>query len=135
MKTSVNDFQQLLEQTTSLYNYERKIAEILPSLHTVTSEPLAQEGLMREAEENKKQCERLEGLLTILNQTTKSKTDAAINQDYLQQYSTMLKRVTLRHTNAGYKTAICIAMTVGQCEIADLLNYNVYGICYRLHYQ
>jgi hypothetical protein len=105
MKTADNKIQLLLEQTCLLYNSEKEITGLFEALEVNISEAPLKEGIVREAEENKRQCARLEGLLSILRHHT---------------ITNCMKRVVFKHSDFGYKAAIFAAIALGQNEIASL---------------
>lgn len=122
METTSNHVQLLLEQTTSLYNWEKQITQILSKLRSDTKENVLIEGLAVEAEENKKQCFRLEGLIAILTQRPPEKCNAEDQEiNFFKQAAHTLKRMIIKHQGVGYRTAIFVALALGQNEAADLL--------------
>lgn len=63
MKAADYQYQQLLEQTTTLYNSEKEIIGIIESLYVNADDSNLKEEISREAEESKRHCTRLEGLM------------------------------------------------------------------------
>jgi len=118
MKTQKNDFRKLLEEAALLYNSEKEITGILSSLYTTSADSDLNEGVAREAEENKTHCERLEGFLAVADQVATTKSE---DQAVLCDLSLMLKRIAIKHAHFGYETAIFLAGTKGQPEVADQL--------------
>ena len=126
MKTSDNQFQQLLDQTTALYNTEKEVSGIFDALRINTIEAHLKQGIILEAEENKKQCARLEGLLNVLNRNRhKNCQNETSWRNFVSQFSTTLKRIILKHSDFGYRTAIFVALALGQNEIANLLRFSL----------
>ncbi len=122
MKTMENQFQRLLDQTTALYNSEKEISGIFEALRINTSEAHVKQGIALEAEENKNHCTRLEGLLNVLNQKPyKNCTTESSWTNFVNQFSTTLKRILIKHSEFGYRTAIFAALALGQNEIANFL--------------
>lgn len=131
MKTSNNPYNLLLEQTTSLYRSEKKIGDILSGLQAKTIEAAQKEGITREAEENKRHCVRLEGLLAVLNQAAyQSKAGEIEKANFVHQLSIMHKRIAAKHACFGYQTAILVAQDQGQNEVVSLLR-NVLSTVYN----
>lgn len=122
MKTSDDQFQLLLDQTTALYNSEKEVSGIFEALHGNTAEADLGKGIIPEAEENKKQCARLEGLLSVLERNPHQKclNETSWN-NFATQFSVVLKRIVIRHSIVGYRTAIFVALALGQNEIANFL--------------
>jgi ferritin-like metal-binding protein YciE len=120
MKTADNKIQLLLEQTCLLYNSEKEITGLFEALEVNITEAPLKEGIVREAEENKRQCARLEGLLSILRHHTITNCTSTAQENFIKQFSTALKRVVFKHSDFGYRAAIFAAITLGQNEIASL---------------
>ncbi|MFZ6012891.1 MAG: hypothetical protein ACOYXT_21275 [Bacteroidota bacterium] len=123
MKKSEYKYQLLLEQATTLYNSEKEISGIFDALKANTEDADLRKGISLEAEENKRHCNRLEGLLEVLNRTPYKNENhyEEAEESFIQQFSIMLKRIAVKHTNFGYKTAIFVALALGQTEIANFL--------------
>jgi hypothetical protein len=120
MKTSDTQFQLLLDQTCALYESEREISGLFQALSLNTNEAHLKEGIIREAEENKRQCARLEGLIKILSENPINFGAPSLREKFVKQFSAILKRVVLKHTEFGYRTAVYAAIALGQQEIANL---------------
>lgn len=122
MKTSENEFRQLLEQTSALYHSEKEISGIFEALCINVDETNLKAEIIHEAQENRRQCERLEGLISILNHNPHKKctTDTSW-RNFVSQFSIAFKRVILKHSDIGYKAAIIAALALGQNEIANFL--------------
>src|SRR5688572_17437841 len=119
MKTYDSKFQLLLEHISALHKSEKEMSGIFEALLN-TSEAYLKEGIIREAQENKKHCIRLEGLLKVLQQNPcKNCQNETSWKVFINQFSSTLKRVVLRHASFGYKTAIMAAIAFGQNEIAN----------------
>ncbi len=112
MKTSKNQFQQLLAEATALYHSEKEITAMLSLLHSGSLECTMKEWIAIEEEENKRHCERLEGFLVVLNQVGVKNSE---NKELLSELSFILKRVTSKHAGFGYKTGILPAL--GKMEV------------------
>lgn len=124
MKTLDNQYQHLLDQTIALYHSEKELSGIFEALRTNTTDAHLIKAISLEAEENKKQCERLEGLLSVLNcNPHKSCMTETSWQGFVIQFRTTLHRIVSKHTSFGYRTAIFVALALGQNEIADFLKY------------
>jgi ferritin-like metal-binding protein YciE len=122
METKTNHFRLLLEQTTALYAVEKEIARIIPTLQYSVTETALQEAITRESVENKNHCARLEGLLTVLDRAPfQAASNENLRKNFVQQFSTLLQRVAIRHAAFGYKAAIFVALALGQNEMATLL--------------
>jgi hypothetical protein len=123
MKTSDYQYRLLLEQATTLYNSEKEISGIFDALKANTEEASLKRGITIEAQENKRHCTRLEGLLEVLARTPykNEHQDEAAKQSFIHQFSLMLKRIAYKHADFGYKTAIFVALALGQNEIASFL--------------
>ena len=123
MKTSDTQYQLLLQQATSLYNVEKELSVIFDTLKANTDDSNLKQGITLEAEENKRHCTRLEGLLEVLNRTPYSNDnrDEVAKNDFIRQFSLMLKRISFKHADFGYKTAIFVALALGRDEIANFL--------------
>jgi ferritin-like metal-binding protein YciE len=123
MKTSEHQYQLLLEQATTLYNSEKELSGIFEALKANTDDASLMKGITLEAEENKRHCSRLEGLIEVLNRTPykHGNHDEPAQQNFIQQFSMMLKRIAFKHADFGYKTAIFVALALGQNEIASYL--------------
>ena len=120
MKTADNKIQLLLEQTCLLYNSEKEITGLFEALEVNVSEAPLKEGIVREAEENKRQCARLEGLLSLLRHHTITNCTPTAQENFVRQFSATLKRVVFKHSDFGYRAAIFAAIALGQNEIASL---------------
>ncbi|MEX1241079.1 MAG: hypothetical protein WEB30_15250 [Cyclobacteriaceae bacterium] len=118
MKTQDISFSQLREEAASLYNSEKEIAVILSSLYSSSSNHPLNERIAGEAEENRRHCERLEGFLAAADQIAAAKSD---DQAVLCDLTLMLKRIAIKHAHFGYKTAIFLAGTKGNHEVANQL--------------
>jgi hypothetical protein len=123
MKTSNNQYQLLLEQATAMYNSEKKLSGMFKALTVNTDDANLKQEISLEAKENKRQCIRLEGLLEVLDRTPYKyeNQDEVAKQDFVQQFAMMLKRVAFKHAAFGYRTAIVLALALGQNEIASFL--------------
>lgn len=122
MKTSDNEFRQLLEQTSVLYHSEKEISGIFEALCINVDEDHLKAEIIQEAQENRRQCERLEGLISVLNRNPhKQCTTDTSWKNFASQFSTTLKRIVYKHTDFGYKAAIFAALALGQNEIANFL--------------
>lgn len=118
MKTTDKNFQQLREKASSLYNSERAISEIFASLSSGCAELNLHERMAREAEENKRQCVRLEGFLAAADQVAATNSE---DQTVLCDLTIMLQRIAIKHAHFGYETAIFVAGTKGQHDVANQL--------------
>lgn len=123
MKNSDYQYQLLVERATTLYKSEKELSGIFDALKINTEDENLKQGITIEAEENKKHCERLEGLLEVLTKMPfrPGTHDDPAKQNFIQQFSTMLKRIAFKHAAFGYKTAIFVALALGQNEIATFL--------------
>jgi ferritin-like metal-binding protein YciE len=122
MKTAEFQYRQLLTHATALYNSERELSGIFGVLQANAENLTLQEELSREAEENKKHCTRLEGLLEVLNRNPHRTchTEDAWNS-FIKEFSITMRRIATKHVAFGYKAAIFAALALGQNEIAGLL--------------
>lgn len=118
MKKADNNFQQLREEATSLYNSEREISAIFAALSSGCVDVNLNERIAREAEENKRQCVRLEGFLAAADQVAATKSE---DQTVLCDLTLMLRRIAIKHAHFGYETAIFVAGTTGQDDVATQL--------------
>lgn len=118
MKKADNNFQQLREEATSLYNSEREISAIFAALSSGCVDVNLNERIAREAEENKRQCVRLEGFLAAAEQVAATKSE---DQTVLCDLTLMLRRIAIKHAHFGYETAIFVAGTKGQDDVANQL--------------
>ena len=122
MNTPDYQFQLLLDQTTALYNSERELSGVFDALRTNANGAHLREGILLEAQENKKHCERLEGLINVLNRHPhKTCSNETSWKNFVDQFHSTLNRIVAKHTNFGYKTAIFVALALGQNEIANFL--------------
>jgi len=121
MKTQTTNFQKLLEEATVLYKSEKSVTEILTSLGaTPSADTGLNEGIAREAEENKRHCARLEGFLAVADQVAAANTE---DQTMVCDLSLMLKRIATKHARFGYETAIFLAGSKGEHELAKQLRH------------
>jgi hypothetical protein len=121
MKTLETQFQLLLDQTSALYESQQKLSGIFEA-RAAACEPHLKNEFMLEAEENKKQCTKLEGLVNVLkrNPHKNCKTEASWKQ-FVNEFTATLKRIISKHASFGYQTAIFVALALGQNEIANFL--------------
>lgn len=122
MKTSEEHFQFLLEKTAAMYNSEKEVSGIFEALSVNAPEAHIKQGIIREAEENRRQCERLEGLLSVLQRNPhKNCLTHDSWENFVDQFSATLTRIALKHAEFGYQTAIFVALALGQVNMASLL--------------
>ena len=121
MKTRYQ-YQLILDQATSLYQAEIEISQVLDALQAKAKEPGLKERIAQEAEENKRHCERLEGVVAVLSKTPdKLLENEILWKDFCNKVAAIIKRVAFKHADVGYKTAIIVALALGQNEVANML--------------
>lgn len=110
----------MLARTASLYDSETRIALVFPMLSEAVNDTEVRRSLEREQQENRRRRLCLEGLLAVLKRAP-AFPGGATARTYLQDFSILLKRLAVRHSYMGYKTAIVVAMALGQVEMVILL--------------
>ena len=122
MKTTDDQYQLMVKQATDLYDDECEIIQIFDSLRVSTDDISVKKAIIREAEENRTHCTRLEGLIEVLSQYPPAKfNDDASWKDFTQLFSLTYKRIAFKHAEFGYQTAITTAEAIGETRTADLL--------------
>lgn len=120
---AANQLVLLQKKATELYNAEKELSCIFDVLQANTTEVSLKEGISREAEENKRHCARLEGLLVVMNRNPFTNAGDEISKEqFTRQFVTILRRIGFQHVDFGYRTAIYVASQLGQNEIADHLH-------------
>lgn len=118
MERTNTRLQLLLEEVTGMYNAEKEIALILPILFSSSADDFLNEGIAREAEENKRQCARLEGIMTALARVCARRDK---DENLCNAFSVMVKRVSMKHARFGYHNTIFMAEARGELAIARQL--------------
>lgn len=121
MSTHSYNVQPLLDRITAMYAVEKVVSFLLPELKADDQNIRVRHGLMLEAEENKRQCERLEALIELLRPLNEDCDDQEKITLCYEQVSNMLRRFTLKHVNFGYDTSILVAQVTGRMDIVDTL--------------
>lgn len=126
MKTTGNPIRRLLEEATAVYSTEKEIGGLFNVLLENETDLVLREGILLEAEENKKQCERLEGLLAAINSNlSNSNKDEGSRKIIAPQLALLFKRIVRKCINFEYKTTMLAAILAGNSKIITLLSYRV----------
>ena len=107
----------LFEQVTTMYCTERMICSLLPDLNRECDDVRMRHALRMEAEENQRHCERLEGLINILQPIRASAVPEVELLTIYRQAADMLRRFVIKHLNTGYDTSILLPEISGRTDI------------------
>lgn len=123
MSTAAEKIQSLITDVDLAYSYERKASDQLANLKSEGHHFRVKQGLVLEAEENRRQCQRLEAILELLKPLRQNVT----NEDELiscyDQTVDLFNRFTMRHRGIGYDTSMLVAEVMGITETLKTLQF------------
>ena len=96
----------LLVRTRLIYKREKEIGQHFLELQRNLPEGIRLSSLSHDREENKTQCERLEGLIEIITINLRRELSTADVENYFQYCSQMLQRFIFKHAAHSYKNVI-----------------------------
>jgi hypothetical protein len=122
MNTARQNIKSLLDRITVMYSVEKVASFLLPELASEGHHLRVKHALMLEAEENTRQCERLEALLNILRPAQLAGEDEESEMDEcVERVSELFNRSISQHINIGYDTSILVAEVMGRIDILNNL--------------
>jgi hypothetical protein len=123
MTTAMQNIQTLIDEVTFAYSVERVAGFQLSELISDNPNIRVKSGLLLEAEENQRQCERLEGLIELLKPIGEKELadEECLKcfQQSLQLFNCFLKK----HHTVGYDTSMLVAEVTGRTDILSTLQF------------
>ena len=118
MKNNDHPFAQLFEEATALYTSQKAIMGLLSALDPRSFDPSVVGPMIRETNYNKTLCAQLEGFLTVAGRVSHDERRQA---ELLSFLSVLWKRIKRKYEEQCYETAIFVADTSGQYDVARQL--------------
>jgi hypothetical protein len=121
MEIRHRDAGRLLDHINQLYSQEKLAGFSMAELrnHVLDNNILVSLGL--EAEENRKHCERLEGLIEILKGVARGDFTPSQAGICVKQLREMLGRFSAKHSIIGYECHAELASSLGRGDLAEEL--------------
>ena len=123
MPTAAEKIQSLIKDVHLAYSYEKKASHQLINLKSDGHHFRVKQGLVLEAEENQRQCQRLEALLELLKPMQQNVPDEEELMKCYGQSLDLFDRFCLRHRAIGYDTSILVAEVMGRTDIMKTLEF------------
>jgi hypothetical protein len=111
----------LLGQVELIYRREKQMAQYFRELQLTLPDGIKSNSISRDAEENKTQCERLEGLISIIQTNLQRKLSSAETRMCVEYCSELLHRFTMKHAALGYENVMESTELLVRKDILEVL--------------
>lgn len=122
MEIRHRDAGRLLDHINQLYSQEKLAAFSMAELRNHVLDNNILVSLSVEAEENRKHCDRLEGLIEILKGVAGGDVTPSQAGICVKQLQEMLGRFSAKHSMIGYESHAKLASTLGRADLAHELH-------------
>lgn len=123
MPVAANKIQSFIDEVAFIYSCEKKASQQLTELKSDGHHFRVRQGLVLEAEENQRQCQRLEALFELLKPLAQKELSEEELTQCFNQSLDLFDRFTLKHRAVGYDTSMLVAEVMGRTDILDTLQF------------
>jgi hypothetical protein len=114
-------YNQMLQQLISMYDSERRISYYITELRGIEDDAITSSALFREADENRSQRERIEGLLFVLKTRSFTAQAELPFHSSVQAATVLFKKLLYKHAALSYANCMEKAFSRGRLEIIEEL--------------
>ena len=123
MPIALDKLQSFFDEVAFIYACEKKLTLQLNEIKSDGHHFRVKQGLALEAEENQRQCQRLEALFELLKPLLEKEHSEDDLARCFNQTLDLFDRFTLRHRAVGYDTSMLIAEVMGRTDILKTLEF------------